>query len=240
MEIQVTKVVLLLISIAFSAMSGLALANSSDCRVLDPELQGEYRGGCVNGLAEGQGEAKGQARYTGGFSAGKKSGKGVKEWANGDRYEGDFLNDHKHGFGIYRWGRQSAWSGESFSGEYRNDKRHGQGSYSWPDGRRMSGRWVDDLPDLSQSPEWRHAARAYAERMVAVSRPGARVCRKVAVGNAQVDVFAATVLGTAGRGELIRLRIIEIGRLTDELDGREIKGGMALEQPMERWFPCRP
>jgi hypothetical protein len=55
-----------------------------------------------------------------------------------------------------------------------------------------------------------------------------------------VDVFEATVLGTAGRGELIRLRIIEIGRLTDELDGREIKGGMALEQPMERWFPCRP
>jgi hypothetical protein len=239
MDVQMTALLRWSLLIALAVSPVWTVAESSGCRVLDPELQGDYKGGCVNGLAEGIGEARGQARYVGGFVSGKKSGKGVKEWSNGDRYEGVFENDRKHGQGVYLWGKQSEWSGERFSGIYVDDKRHGYGTYSWPDGRKMSGRWIDDLPDLAQSPEWRHAARAYAERMVAVSRPGAQVCRKVAVGNAQTDVFAATVLGTTGSGELIRIRVTAIGRLTNEIDGREIKVGMELQQPMERWFPCR-
>lgn len=224
---------------ALAGSPAWTVAESSGCRVLDPELQGDYKGGCVNSLAEGVGEARGQARYVGGFVSGKKSGKGVKEWSNGDRYEGEFENDRKHGQGVYRWGKQSKWSGESFRGVYVNDKRHGYGTYSWPDGRKMSGRWVDDLPDLAQSPEWRHAARAYAERMVAVSRPGAQVCREVAVGNAQTDVFVATVLGPTGDGDRIVVRVGSIGRLTNYLDGQPTKVGMELQQPIERWFPCR-
>lgn len=84
---------------------------SYGCKVLDPELQGTYAGGCVNGLADGSGEATGTARYQGAFKAGKKHGKGVKTWPDtGDRYEGDFVEDRKQGAGTYVWGSRSAWA----------------------------------------------------------------------------------------------------------------------------------
>src|SRR5687767_8279771 len=87
--------------------------NATGCKVLDPELQGSYDGGCVNGYAEGRGEARGRATYIGAFSAGRKHGKGVKTWpATGDRYEGDFVEDRKHGTGTYAWGSRSPAAGE--------------------------------------------------------------------------------------------------------------------------------
>ena len=48
------------------------LAHAQQCRVLDPELQAEYAGPCVNGLAQGTGYARGRAEYRGEFSAGMK------------------------------------------------------------------------------------------------------------------------------------------------------------------------
>src|SRR5688500_16617172 len=61
-----------------------AVHAQSPCRVLDPELQGSYRGPCVNGLAEGEGAASGAAEYRGSFRGGRKHGHGVKTWPNGD------------------------------------------------------------------------------------------------------------------------------------------------------------
>lgn len=91
--------VVVLFAAAFAAPA------SSDCRVLDPELQGAYAGPCKDGLAEGYGYAMGTAEYRGGFKAGMKSGEGVKTWPNGDRYEGGFADDCKRGYGKYVWGR---------------------------------------------------------------------------------------------------------------------------------------
>jgi hypothetical protein len=31
------------------------------------------------------------------------NGNGIYTWKDGRRYEGEYLNDHKHGFGIYLW-----------------------------------------------------------------------------------------------------------------------------------------
>ena len=38
------------------------------------------------------------------------SGQGTFSWPDGRKYEGEYLNDKKHGFGIYYWanGRQYA------------------------------------------------------------------------------------------------------------------------------------
>ena len=66
------------LGLLFAALSGTASAQT--CRVLDPELQGSYKGGCNAGLAEGYGEARGSAEYRGGFSAGRKHGNGIKIW----------------------------------------------------------------------------------------------------------------------------------------------------------------
>lgn len=30
-------------------------------------------------------------------------GKGIYTWSDGRIYEGEYLNDKKHGFGIYKW-----------------------------------------------------------------------------------------------------------------------------------------
>src|SRR3954454_16241702 len=97
-----------------SLLAGVAQAQS--CRVLDPELQVEYIGPCANGLAEGTGLARGRAEYRGDFRAGMKQGRGVKIWPNGDRYEGDFVEDRKEGVGAYSFGRGPS-AGESYEGE---------------------------------------------------------------------------------------------------------------------------
>lgn len=45
------------------------------------------------------------------------SGKGVMIWADGRKYEGDFLNDNKHGFGIYHWA-----DGRKYEGQWEANK----------------------------------------------------------------------------------------------------------------------
>jgi len=72
-------------------------AIADDCKVVDPELQDYYKGGCRNGLAHGKGYARGTAEYEGGFRKGLKHGQGVKTWPWGDRYEGEFVADRLAG-----------------------------------------------------------------------------------------------------------------------------------------------
>lgn len=45
------------------------------------------------------------------------NGKGIMIWADGKRYEGDFLNDNKHGYGVYYWG-----DGRKYEGYWDNNK----------------------------------------------------------------------------------------------------------------------
>src|SRR5258708_12794013 len=73
----------------FTFLSQSAFA--ADCRVIDPELQDLYEGGCRNGLANGTGYARGTAQYQGEFRKGLKHGKGVKTSAWADRYAGGFV-----------------------------------------------------------------------------------------------------------------------------------------------------
>jgi hypothetical protein len=73
--------------------------DTSNCRVLVPELSGHYEGGCKNGLAQGQGMASGRNSYTGNFRKGYPHGKGTYTWANGDVYKGDFVMGKREGDG---------------------------------------------------------------------------------------------------------------------------------------------
>lgn len=207
------------------------------CKVMDPELQGAYSGPCVQGLAQGSGTASGTARYTGDFVAGRKHGKGLKVWPNGDRYEGDFVNDLRQGQGTYRWGAASEWAGQRYVGAYVADRREGLGSYEWPDGRKLSGQWQADLPSPLLAAQMQTTIRIYAEQMVRVSIPGAKVCRNVPVGISEVDTIGAVVL--AAEGNRIRVRIERPGRLGAELDGRVVKAGMELSDYVDRWMVCR-
>ena len=168
------------------------------CKVLDPELQGSYRGGCVNGLAEGAGQASGTAHYSGEFRAGKKHGKGAKVWpVSGDRYVGEFADDRKEGAGMYTWGANSQWAGERYTGRYVNDMRQGMGVYVWPTGDRYNGPWEADQPVGPATPAMRASARAYTEARAAIARPGSAVCREMKVGIAITENIRGTVLAAS-------------------------------------------
>lgn len=57
------------------------------------------------------------------------NGKGVYLYANGNRYEGMYLNDKKHGDGILNKhiGTFYFHNGAKYVGEWKDNKMHGKG-----------------------------------------------------------------------------------------------------------------
>lgn len=49
-------------------------------------------------------------------------------WSDGRQYEGEFLDDKRHGYGVYKW------SGRQYVGEWSNGQQHGRGVYIKEDG----------------------------------------------------------------------------------------------------------
>ena len=42
------------------------------------------------------------------------------------------------GYGVFEW-----LDGKKFEGEYLDDKKHGNGRFRWSDGRMYTGTWVN-------------------------------------------------------------------------------------------------
>ncbi|GAB4174061.1 MAG: hypothetical protein Fur0039_15870 [Rhodocyclaceae bacterium] len=224
--------VLLAALLALAASASLA---QPACRVLDPELQGAYSGGCRDGLAEGHGLAEGSARYEGGFRAGMKHGRGVKQWPNGDRYEGEFFEDRRHGRGIYAWGR-GRWAGERYEGEYRNDRRHGQGVYTWPSGDRYAGPWENDVMTGPPTPMMQLRAQALAAAREALARPGVRVCQWVAIGIGGRTRLRGEVADSSNAQ--IAVRILDPGSQKVTAAGVAVSAGDVVWDDLLAWEPC--
>jgi hypothetical protein len=202
---------------------------NAQCRVLDPELQRSYSGGCVNGLAEGEGAASGSAEYAGGFRQGRKHGKGMKIWANGDRYEGEFVDDRREGFGVYTWGR-GKWAGERYEGGYSNDQRHGFGTYRWPSGDYYAGPWKDDVGTGPPTGMMLAKKKYEDEARAAVAKEGVKVCREMAVGIGNWEWVRGVVV--ALKADQVGVRIDEPGKY-----GHFKSGETAWDEPTA-WTPC--
>ena len=77
-------------------------------------------------------------------------GKGVYEWKDGRKYEGEYYMDKKHGRGKYTWA-----DGRIYDGMWADGKQHGEGIYTLIDGTKRNGiwesgkrtKWIDDKPD---------------------------------------------------------------------------------------------
>ena len=219
------------------AMSSACAQPGAGCKVLDPELQGSYYGVCKYGLADGPGEARGTAFYRGEFRAGRKHGRGLKSWpTTGDRYEGDFVDDRKEGTGTYIWGRRSPSPGEKYTGQWLKDRRHGAGTYEWPNGDRYTGPWQNDAITGPPTQAMIARARAHAERVAAVGKVGASVCREMDVGIAVVDRVRGTVV--AVQGESITVRIDDAGNFQHVIANREIAKGESVSDASSLWVPC--
>ena len=205
------------------------------CKVLDLELQVSYSGRCVNGLADGLGVASGIAAYTGEFRAGRKHGKGTKTWANGDRYEGDFVEERIEGFGTYTFGR-GPWAGESYTGEYLGGQRHGHGVYRWASGDVYDGPWREDVPVGPPTVMMQARAKHRQELRSAVAVQGQKVCREVPIGIGGRDWVRGTVMALNEEGQ-VAVRIDEIGE-KNPLASMGLKPGVFVWAEAQEWVPC--
>jgi len=216
-----------------SLLAGVAQAQS--CRVLDPELQEEYIGPCANGLAEGSGFARGRAEYRGDFHAGMKQGRGVKTWPNGDRYEGDFVEDRKEGVGAYSFGRGPS-AGESYEGEWLADRRHGYGDYRWPTGDVYRGPWQQDRLTGPPTPMMQARFRSAAEARTALAQNGQKACREMEVGIGERDWIRGVVVDHPA--SQVAVRIDDAGRMPHLLAGTEVRTGTVVVENATAWVPC--
>ena len=60
----------------------------------------------------------------------------------GDKYEGKWINDQKHGYGIYYYP-----SGGIYKGNWVKGKKSGLGSYTWSNGTILKAIWKDGEPN---------------------------------------------------------------------------------------------
>eukprot|EP00529_Nitzschia_sp_RCC80_P014347 CAMPEP_0113481758 /NCGR_PEP_ID=MMETSP0014_2-20120614/22571_1 /TAXON_ID=2857 /ORGANISM="Nitzschia sp." /LENGTH=757 /DNA_ID=CAMNT_0000375259 /DNA_START=139 /DNA_END=2412 /DNA_ORIENTATION=+ /assembly_acc=CAM_ASM_000159 len=101
--------------------------------------------------------------YEGDWSSGSYSGYGTHVNWNGDVYEGNFLENSKHGTGCYRYhdgrrkfegrydtgerveGRMLYGDGSVYEGQWKGGKRQGRGTYTFRDGSVYKGEFFDDV-----------------------------------------------------------------------------------------------
>lgn len=67
-------------------------------------------------------------------------GYGIYKYKNGDKYIGDWKEDHKHGKGKFFY-----HYGEFYDGEWQNNKKNGLGSYYYIKGERYEGSWFNNM-----------------------------------------------------------------------------------------------
>ena len=73
-----------------------------------------------------------------------KHGKGKwrsnKDNQNCNTYDGEYANDLKQGYGVFKW-----TSGNIYEGEYFEDERHGHGAMTWTEGSCYEGDWIKGI-----------------------------------------------------------------------------------------------
>jgi len=111
---------------------------------------GRYEGQIRKGKRHGPGVmffADGATRYEGDWVEGKRHGRGRLTFSEPDDdetphfYDGEWKNDAKHGFGVFRYP-----NGDKYEGEWCRDAKHGRGTMRWVgDGRNemYKGEWRD-------------------------------------------------------------------------------------------------
>lgn len=102
-----------------------AMQGQKTCKVLAPNLSGDYEGKCKKGLAHGKGKAVGTDTYEGNFRKGLPSGKGVYTWASGASYDGSWMYGQREGSGVYKFkydGKDSVQAGVWKEDVYKGPK----------------------------------------------------------------------------------------------------------------------
>jgi hypothetical protein len=79
-------------------------------------------------------------KYEGEWKNNKRHGKGTLYFKDGDIYVGEYKDGKRNGQGVYTWKED----GSKYVGEYKDGKRNGQGVYTWKeDGSKYVGEYKD-------------------------------------------------------------------------------------------------
>lgn len=101
-----------------------------------------YLGEWKNGTMDGDGTflyAVEGDKYIGAFVEDKKHGDGMYTFANGNYFKGGFVGDKRHGEGKYVW-----TCGDSYEGGWRDGHMEGKGTTLYSNGNRYDGDFVHD------------------------------------------------------------------------------------------------
>lgn len=92
-----------------------------------------------------------QGRYDGEWEDGEKHGFGTHYYRNGDRYEGPWVKGKRHGTnGKYTYHNKSPEEhiSDEYMGEWEDDMKHGKGIMTFTNGDVYEGHWVrGDMED---------------------------------------------------------------------------------------------
>lgn len=81
-------------------------------------------------------------RYQGEWQDNKKHGKGTVVYKNGDKYEGDWAGDLRHGLGTL-WTCKEGKYVVRYNGEWRDDQPTGHGTFFEENGDSYEGDWLN-------------------------------------------------------------------------------------------------
>ena len=103
-----------------------------------------YIGQWKDGVANGQGTLTfvnnvKYVKYEGEFKDDKLV-KGIMIYKDGSNYNGEFLEQKKHGFGIETFPLNRGF----YKGEFKEDKKDGKGTLELPNGYKYTGSWCND------------------------------------------------------------------------------------------------
>ena len=110
-----------------------------------------YKGDIKNFKKEGKGKEKtNDFSYEGEFVNDMKHGNGKIFYNNnGDYYEGQFSNGLITGKGFYKWKNQHTYFGDFVCG-----KMHGKGLYKWTDGNQYEGEYINNIKEGQGEFKW--------------------------------------------------------------------------------------
>lgn len=108
------------ISFVFIILIAIPTYSQEDCKVLQADINKEYKGDCAKGLANGKGIATGINTYQGEFKKGYPNGTGTITYADGSTYSGEWKKGMKNGEGKFI---QTIKGKDSITeGVWKNDK----------------------------------------------------------------------------------------------------------------------
>jgi hypothetical protein len=102
-----------------------------------------FEGTLINGRRNGVGQsvlANGQ-RYNGDWLNDLQTGRASVKFPDGNHYEGPVVNGRPHG-----QGRMLYASGDSYSGQFNAGVKEGRGIYIWKNGQKFDGEWKNQSP----------------------------------------------------------------------------------------------